>query len=142
MTHPLWIPSSTRREGSNLWNFAEFVGLSRENNSYRDLHRWSVQDQFSFWRAVWDFASGIGDLGKTNHIGESGPGVRFFPDAKFNLAENYMRRSGDDIAITYRGENVVERSLTFDELRVAVGRVQQALKFEGIQSGDLSLIHI
>ena len=136
MTHPLWIPSSTRRESSNLWRFAEFVGFSLESNSYQDLHQWSIQDQFSFWRAVWDFASGVGDLGKTSHIGESGPEVRFFPDARFNLAENYLRRSGDDIAITYRGENVVERSLTFDELRLEVGRVQQALKSEGIQSGD------
>ena len=51
-----------------------------------------------------------------------------FPDAKFNLAENYLRRSGDEIAIAYRGEDVVERSLTFDELRLSVARVQQALR--------------
>ena len=106
------------------------------NSTYEDLHRWSVENQFTFWRSVWEFASGIGDLGETSHIGADGPETRFFPDANFNLAENYLRRSGDEVAITYRGENVVERSLTFDELRLSVARVQQALQLEGVQQGD------
>ena len=79
---------------------------------------------------MWEFASGIGDLGETSHIGGDGPETRFFPDANFNLAENYLRRSGDEVAITYRGENVVERSLTFDELKLSVARVQQALHLD------------
>ena len=136
MKQPIWTPSSARREGSNLWTFADQMGLSLTNSTYEDLHRWSVENQFTFWRSVWEFASGIGDLGETSHIGGDGPETRFFPDANFNLAENYLRRSGDEVAITYRGENVVERSLTFDELRLSVARVQQALQLEGVQQGD------
>lgn len=136
MKQPIWTPSSTRREGSNLWAFADQIGLPLADNTYGDLHRWSVENQFTFWRSVWDFASGIGDLGEISHIGAGGPETRFFPHAKFNLAENYLRRSGDEVAIAYRGEDVVERSLTFDELRLSVARVQQALKSEGVQQGD------
>ena len=136
MKQPIWTPSSARREGSNLWTFADQMGLSLMDSTYEDLHRWSVENQFTFWRSVWEFASGIGDLGETSHTGGDGPETRFFPDANFNLAENYLRRSGDEVAIAYRGENVVERSLTFDELRLSVARVQQALQLEGVQQGD------
>ena len=129
MTDPLWTPSSTRRETSNLWTFAQSVGFPLEVHSYGDLHRWSVNENISFWRAVWDFASGVGDLGETDFIDLGVADSKFFPDATLNLAENYLRRSGDELALMYRGENVVERSLTFQELNLAVGRV-------------LSLIHI
>ena len=86
MKQPIWTPSSARREGSNLWTFADQMGLSLTNSTYEDLHRWSVENQFTFWRSVWEFASGIGDLGETSHIGADGPETRFFPDANFNLA--------------------------------------------------------
>ncbi|HAF68046.1 MAG TPA: acetoacetate--CoA ligase [Acidimicrobiaceae bacterium] len=136
MTTPLWTPSSTRRETSNLWTFAKSVGIPLEINSYSDLHNWSLTENTSFWRAVWDFASGVGDLGEVGLRKDGIADSQFFPDAKLNLAENYLRRSGDDLALIYRGENVVEESLTFSELKIAVGRVQQALRSEGVEPGD------
>ena len=136
MTDPLWTPSSFRREASNLWAFAESVGVPLDANSYSDLHNWSLRENASFWRAVWNFASGVGDLGDIDITKKGIADSRFFPEAKLNLAENYLRRSGDELALIYRGENVVEESLTFSELRFAVGRVQQALKSEGVGPGD------
>ncbi|MBM46873.1 MAG: acetoacetate--CoA ligase [Acidimicrobiaceae bacterium] len=136
MTDPLWTPSSIRREASNLWTFAESVGVPLGVNSYSDLHKWSLTENPSFWRAVWDFASGVGDLGEIDIRKDGISDSSFFPDAKLNLAENYLRRSGDEPALIYRGENVVEESLTFSELNFAVGRVQQALMTEGVKPGD------
>ncbi len=136
VNHPLWTPNSKRRETSNLWTFANSVGLPFETNSYGDLHSWSLNENISFWRALWGFAGGVGDLGETDFINQGVADSKFFPDATLNLAENYLRRSGDELAIIYRGENVVERSLTFTELNLAVGRVQQALRSEGVESGD------
>ena len=119
-----------------MWAFAESVGISLANNYYSHLHRWSVEQSADYWRAVWDFAGGIGDLGRTNSNDIIGPASKFFPDATLNLAENYLKRSGDETALLYRGENVVERSVTFAELRNSVSQVQQALRAEGVQSGD------
>lgn len=133
---PLWSPNNVRRESTNLWTFAEQVGLSLRTGSYQELHRWSIESSGEFWRAVWNFAAGIGDLGDIDLKKSHGPTSRFFPDASINLAENYLKRSDDEIAISYRGESVVERSLTFGELRAEVGRVQQALRSEGVQPGD------
>ncbi|MDP6901362.1 MAG: acetoacetate--CoA ligase [Acidimicrobiales bacterium] len=136
VTQPLWTPSSTRRESSNLWSFAESAGFPLDVHSYSDLHSWSIKENIPFWKALWGFASGVGDLGETGFIDLGVADSKFFPNATLNLAENYLRRSGDELAIIYRGENVVERSLTFTELNFAVGRVQQALRSEGVESGD------
>ena len=136
MTDPLWTPNSIRREASNLWAFAESVDVPLNANSYSDLHNWSLTENTSFWRAVWKFASGVGDLGEVDIKRDGIADSQFFPDAKLNLAENYLRRSGNEPALIYRGENVVEQSLTFSELRFAVGRVQQALRSEGVGPGD------
>ena len=136
MTDPLWTPNSIRREASNLWAFAESVDVPLNANSYSDLHNWSLTENTSFWRAVWKFASGVGDLGEVDIKRDGIADSQFFPDAKLKLAENYLRRSGNEPALIYRGENVVEQSLTFSELRFAVGRVQQALRSEGVGPGD------
>ena len=136
VSQPLWSPTNVRRESTNLWAFAEQVGVSLRNESYQDLHRWSIQSSGEFWRAVWNFAAGIGDLGDIDLEKGDGPESRFFPTASFNLAENYLKRSDDAVAISYRGENVVERNLTFGQLRTEVGRVQLALRSEGVQPGD------
>ncbi len=136
VSQPLWSPNNVRRESTNLWAFAEQVGVSLRNESYQDLHRWSIRSSGEFWRAVWNFAAGIGDLGDIDLEKGDGPESRFFPNASFNLAENYLKRSDDAVAISYRGENVVERNLTFGQLRTEVGRVQLALRSEGVQSGD------
>ncbi len=136
VSQPLWNPNNVRRESTNLWDFAEQVGVSLRTEGYQGLHRWSIESSGEFWRAVWNFAAGIGDLGDINLEMGDGPKSRFFPNASFNLAENYLRRSDDAVAISYRGENVVERNLTFGELRTEVARVQLALRSEGVQLGD------
>ena len=136
MSRPLWTPNTARRESTNLWAFANQVGLSLATQTYEDLHRWSVEASGEFWRAVWDFAGGIGDLGDIDLITGDPPNSRFFPSASINLAENYLRRRDDEVAISYRGEDVVERHLTFGELRAEVARIQFALRSEGVGSGD------
>jgi acetoacetyl-CoA synthetase len=136
VSRPLWTPNTARRESTNLWAFANQVGFSLATQTYEDLHRWSVEASGEFWRAVWDFAGGIGDLGDIDLIKGDPPNSRFFPSASINLAENYLRRRDDEVAISYRGEDVVERHLTFGELRAEVARIQFALRSEGVGSGD------
>ena len=59
----LWRPDDRRRRSTQLWQFAEQVGIGLDRNTYADLHAWSVQHPGAFWRAVWEFCDGIGELG-------------------------------------------------------------------------------
>ena len=59
----LWQPDARRREGTQLWQFAEQVGIGLDRHTYAELHAWSVRHPEAFWRAVWKFCDGIGELG-------------------------------------------------------------------------------
>ena len=48
------------------------------------------------------------------------PGARFFPDATLNFAENLLRRDDDGVAILFKGEGQLVRTLTFGELCAGV----------------------
>src|SRR5690554_6145397 len=83
MGQPLWTPSAERRANAQL---IEFTRLASEQSgktfdSYRSLHRWSVEDRESFWRLVWDYCGVIGEPGSTVLVdGDRMPGARFFPE--------------------------------------------------------------
>ncbi|MBV9246244.1 MAG: acetoacetate--CoA ligase, partial [Methylobacteriaceae bacterium] len=64
------------------------------------------------------------------------PGARFFPDARLNFAENLLSRSDARTAIVFRGEDKVEKRLTWAELNGLVSRLQQALREAGVTAGD------
>src|SRR5690606_17095421 len=64
------------------------------------------------------------------------PGASFFPDARLNFAENLLRKTGEEDAILFRGEDKVERRLSWDELRALVSRMQQLFKANGVKAGD------
>ncbi len=116
----LWRPNDQRRRSTQLWQFAEQVGIGLDRNTYVDLHAWSVRHPGLFWRAVWDFCGGIGELGPqfvatTARHGSSsadgvdtpggatpvagtgstpGPGLEFFAGSSLNIAEHYLRPAG------------------------------------------------
>lgn len=136
MTQALWTPRQERRAATRLWQFAAEVGVPLDHHSYDELHRWSVDHPGQFWRAVFAHAGGIGDLGERDGGGPVGPRTSFFPDARLNLAENYLRRRSDETALVYRGEDVVSREVTWAELWTAVGRTQRALISAGVGPGD------
>ncbi len=113
----LWRPDDRRRRSTQLWQFAEQVGIGLDRNTYADLHAWSVQHPGAFWRAVWEFCDGIGELGPqfvataaqhgiisaggADTLGSAasapgaeakpGPGLEFFAGSSLNIAEHYLR---------------------------------------------------
>ena len=98
--------------------------------NYADLHRWSVEAPEAFWELVWNFCGVIGDRGeRTLSNGEKMPGAAFFPDACINFAENLLRKTGPGDALVFRGEDKVERRVSWDELRTLVSRLQQLFPF-------------
>lgn len=132
---PLWQPKDKAK--TKLWAFAERYYPEAEHD-YTELHASSAQDLDRFWSNMWDFAQVIGDKGEHSHIDASDlRDVRFFPDAKLNLAENVLRQKGSEPAMLFADELGARRSLTWDELHDLVSRMQQALEANGVEPGDV-----
>lgn len=136
---PLWTPSEEQTRNAPLTAFAALAEKSagRHLPDYEALHAWSVDDREGFWSLVWDHCGVIGDKGERVLVdGERMPGASFFPDARLNFAENLLRRSGSGEAIVFRGEDKVERRLSWDALSEMVSRLQKLFRNEGVKAGD------
>ncbi|MCA3131894.1 MAG: acetoacetate--CoA ligase [Betaproteobacteria bacterium] len=137
---PLWSPSPQRRAEANLARFAQRVAADHgaRFDDYASLYDWSVRAPEKFWSTVWDFCGVIASQRGTTVLADAQrmPGARWFPEARLNFAENLLRRRDDDVALVFRGETRVRRSLSFRELHEAVSRLAQALRAEGVGPGD------
>jgi acetoacetyl-CoA synthetase len=140
---PLWTPDPKALSGLPITAFAAEAAKrsGRALPDYDALHAWSVADPGQFWDLVWDFCGVVGEKGGEKGgrrlvEGSTMREARFFPDARLNFAENLLRTNGDGTAIVFRGEDKLERRLTWDELRALVSRLQQAMKAEGVKVGD------
>ncbi len=136
---PLWQPSAERIARSHVTALIGEVNarFDAKLSTYRDVHRWSIDHLPEFWDMVWENCGVIGDKGTTHLVdADKMPGARFFPDATLNFAENLLRRKGEGEAIIFRGEDKLEKRLSYDDLHAFVSRLQQALKAEGVGVGD------
>jgi len=140
MTAPLWQPSAERIAGARVTRFVEQVNASHGTaiGSFGQLYDWSIAQPQAFWAAVWDFtAVQAGTRGKAVlRDGDRMPGAHWFPDARLNFAENLLRRRDDSIAIHFRGEDKVRRSLSYAQLHAQVSSLALALRAAGLQPGD------
>ncbi len=138
-SEPLWRPTPEAVAAHPMTHFAERAseGAGHAIEGYDALHRWSVEDRGAFWDLVWDFCGVIGEKGRRRLVdGDRMPGAQFFPDASLNFAENLLRRDDDSEAMVFRGEDKVERRLTWRELNQLVSRLQQAFQAHGVGPGD------
>jgi acetoacetyl-CoA synthetase len=137
---PLWTPSDTRIKGAVLSKFMSEVnarhGLSLSN--FNEVHRFSVERAEDFWVSLWDFAKikaeCRGDVVIDN--ADKIPGARFFPEAKLNFAENLLVRKDDGPAMIFRGEDKVEKTVSWCDLNDTVSRLNQAFAEFGLVAGD------
>jgi len=116
---PLWRPSPERISTTRLTAFVRYLEAAdrRSLADYSDLHRWSVQSPADFWRHVWTFCGGVGQLGtRAIDLAEQLPGARFFPDSRLNFTENLLRRRDDAPAVIATTEHGRNRELTFATL--------------------------
>ncbi len=136
---PLWTPSPERIADAPMTAFMKEAvqACGHLLSSYADLHRWSVDEREAFWSLVWDFCGIVGDKGGTVLVdGDKMPGASFFPEARLNFAENLLSRKGSAEAIVFRGEDKVERRLSWDELHALTSRLQQLFVSQGVKAGD------
>lgn len=136
---PLWSPKPQSLATAPITAFAEEAGriAGRDLSDYDALHAWSVEDREAFWNLVWDFCGIKGEKGaRILADGDRMPGAQFFPDARINFAENLLSRTGPDDALVFRGEDKVERRLSWDELHALVSKLQQLFRSRGVVAGD------
>ena len=151
---PIWTPTPQRASESLLAMFIDRLrgaGVAlppqADHSAFAALHAWSIASPSRFWSAVWDDATIIADVPAAEHAatmvnadGSIGPpddtGLRWFPGARLNFAENLLRHDGEADAIISWDERgrVAERS--WSQLRREVAQLAAQLKVLGVRPGD------
>jgi len=139
-TQPLWQPTATQIEASNLTQFLKSVNQRWQLQlaDYEALYQWSVTEIEQFWQSIWEFGKVISETqGSSVLTGrESMLAARWFPEARLNFAENLLRRRDTEIALIFWGEDRIKQRLSFGELYDRVSQLAQALRAAGVQAGD------
>ncbi len=137
---PLWTPDDARMAASNLKRFMERVERVHDLKleTYKDVLDFSVTKPHAFWSTLWDFCDVRASERGSRVLIDSDrmPGGRFFPDARLNYAENLLRKSDDSDALVFRGEDKVQKRMSWKELNAQVARMHRALAAAGVVAGD------
>ncbi|MDR1334319.1 MAG: acetoacetate--CoA ligase, partial [Holosporaceae bacterium] len=136
----LWTPSKERIESSNAFRFIS--GLNQRQvftgKTFHELWEWSVNNPRPFWSEIWDFSDVIGEKGeRISNEEEKFWEHRYFPDAKLNFAENFLKRQDDSPAIIFWGEEKVRKIVTWKALYDSVAKTAAALRAAGVGKGDI-----
>ncbi len=140
MEKPLWKPSESRLEESNLYNFYNFLvrkdGLDFKNN-YEELWNWSIKESSNFWPKLIDFLDiKTGGLHQLNiNFNDKIYDQSFFPNLEINYAENILLSLNDE-PIIFRNEVGVRQVLSKTEIQEKVGKLSNYLKSIGIKKND------
>ncbi len=136
---PIWIPSQTRINQTNLTRFSQFLHQKHQVplSDYKILHQWSIDQKEHFWDAVWEFCEIRGDKGhailKDNGCFSQ---AKWFPNAQLNFAENLLKRRDKKTALIFRGEKNCRREISYHELYQQVAQFAGQLRKAGITVGD------
>ncbi|MBU1695435.1 MAG: acetoacetate--CoA ligase [Proteobacteria bacterium] len=140
MSKCLWQPSEERIKSTNMYGFMNLVNerYGTEFTQYPDLWEWSVENLEDFWTITWEFVDIKASQTFDKAIDDPNkmPGAKFFVNSKLNFAENLLRFRNDRLAIVFRGEDSVRRTLTYNQLHDEVAKTAASLKKLGIQKGD------
>ncbi|MBF2735656.1 MAG: acetoacetate--CoA ligase [Betaproteobacteria bacterium AqS2] len=130
----LWRPGAQRVGRSRLRAFTDRCGLPED---YASLHRWSIEQPDSFWRAVWEFFELQGELGPHAVLPAAAiRETRFLPEARLSYPANLLRGDPAAPAAISCGEDGVLGTLTRGELAAEVARMAAALRGCGIGPGS------
>lgn len=135
---PLWCPRPEDAAQTQLFALMQKVGgiVGHPFPDYRAFHAFSIEQREHFWSILWDEFEVLGEKGTRILADDAMPGARFFPEARLNFAENLLRRRDATDAIVFRGEDKLERRLSWAGLQALVSRLQQWLAGQGVGVGD------
>ncbi len=136
----LWQPSEAQIKSSNMYRFMTLINQRHGTSfdSYDGLYQWSIDHIPEFWKEMWEFAGINASVSYDQVIDDANkmPGAKWFEGARLNFAENLLRYRDDRLALVFRGEDKVRRTLTYAQLYDEVARVAKALKDAGVTSRD------
>ncbi|ANW21191.1 acetoacetate--CoA ligase [Streptomyces clavuligerus] len=140
---PLWQPDADRVAAARITRFqawaAEHHGAPA-HGGYPALHRWSVDELDTFWRAVTEwFDIRFATPYETVLADTAMPGARWFPGATLNYAEHALRAAAerpDAPALLPVDETHEAAPVTWAELRRQVGALAAELRALGVRPGD------
>ncbi|UED82885.1 acetoacetate--CoA ligase [Streptomyces profundus] len=148
---PLWRPSAERVAAARLTEFHGWAALRHgapavrtddPTAGYAALHRWSVTDLDTFWRALAEWFDVRFSTPPTAVLADPRmPGARWFPGATLNYAEHALRGPADPAAqdqpaLLAVDESIAPRAIGWPELRQRVGALSAALRELGVRPGD------
>ncbi|MEU3356149.1 acetoacetate--CoA ligase [Streptomyces sp. NPDC037389] len=148
---PLWRPGADRVANAQVTRFharaAERHGAPAPVpgdpvESYAALHRWSVAEPETFWRAVTEWCDVRFTTPYERVLADRAmPGARWFPGATLNYAEHALRTAedparADEPALLHVDETHDPRPVTWAELRRQVGSLAAELRRLGVRPGD------
>ncbi|CAD5126026.1 DgyrCDS14202 [Dimorphilus gyrociliatus] len=138
----LWKPDRTKK--TNLDTFRDLINKKYGQNlqTYKELHRWSVDHYPEFWGEVWDFTN-IKYSRSYNQVYDATVRMDEFPPkwfsgALFNFAENLLKHEDEDKVAIYaavEGHDEIKRR-TFRELKDDVALYASAMRKMGIGKND------
>ncbi len=148
---PLWEPSESERERTEMMRFMRWAGERRgqEFTGYEDLWRWSVGELEEFWQSIWEFCGVRSSKPHTQVLSERRmPGASWFQGAELNYAENMLAdvhsvshdtaggRDVQAVAVLHCSELRELDQLTWGELSEQVAAVAGGLRSLGVARGD------
>ncbi|MEZ9229562.1 acetoacetate--CoA ligase [Vibrio amylolyticus] len=148
-SHAIWTPTLERINESNIHQFIQHINMQGEAiEDYQSLHQWSVNDTKQFWLEIWQYCDVIGYRGDCifgegiARWGDFSPSrdTIWFPQAQLNYAENLLSfafQQPNEIALWFRNEQGFSTQLTWQELCDKVSIMQQWLKQNGVERGDV-----
>ncbi|GAA1201635.1 acetoacetate--CoA ligase [Streptomyces hebeiensis] len=142
---PLWEPDPGRIEAAAITRFqtwaADRYGAPADGG-YAALHRWSVEELETFWRAVADWFDIRFATPYERVLGDRAmPGARWFPGATLNYAEHALRTAEDparaqEPALIHLDEEQRPATISWAELRRQVTALAAELRRLGVRPGD------
>ena len=140
MAKLLWTPPEERIKSTNLFRFMNIINETYNQNfsEYEPLYQWSIENIPDFWACLWEFAKiksstpydqVVDDVGKM-------PGAKWFSGARLNFAENLLRYKDEQTALIFKGENRVNKRMTYAELYDEVASIARSLRQAGVRAGD------
>lgn len=106
-------------------------------DDYAALHDWSISYPDEFWSLAWDVCGLVGEKGAIRVLQDADPlQTKFFPQARLNVVDTFLRNADDREAIVFVGENNTRIVWSRAELKSEVRALAGALKNQGVGNGD------
>ncbi|MEA3286124.1 MAG: acetoacetate--CoA ligase, partial [Candidatus Marinimicrobia bacterium] len=136
----MWKPNKQQVTEAQMTHFRKQINnkYALDLQNYDALYQWSISHAADFWSEMWKFGEIVSHTDFTSVVDDLTlmPGAKWFQGANLNYAENLLRFRDDRIALQFRGEDQVQRTLTYAELYLQVARTAEALKQIGLKRGD------